>query len=100
MSSRWFTLALVDSDRVFRDPNSSNTQALVNPRFPGRVIPSHQNTLAWILDSSTRLIVVQVDWVKNREGLFEKTNKSFYKLGGGRTRPKANMDINLMELGV
>ena len=89
-----------DSDRVFRDPSNSNTQALVNPRFPGRAIPPQQNTLTGILDSSTRLIVVQVDWIKNSEGSFEKTNKSFYKLGGGRARPKANMDINLMELGM
>jgi hypothetical protein len=43
---------------------------------------------------------VQVDWIKNGEGLFEKTNKSFYKLSAGRARPKTNMDINLMELGV
>jgi hypothetical protein len=41
---------------------------------------------------------VQVDWIKNREGSFEKTNKMFYKLDAGTTMPKNNMTINLMEL--
>jgi hypothetical protein len=50
-------------------------------------------------DISSSLIVVQVDWNENGEGLFEKTDKSFFKLEAGKSSPKANMDINLIELG-
>ena len=47
----------------------------------------------------SELIVVQVDWTDDEEGLYEKTTTRFYKIDQGRKTPKKNMDINLLELG-
>jgi hypothetical protein len=64
------------------------------------VIPQ-QNTPGGVLESlSNSYVVVQVDWIQNEAGTFDKVDKSFYKLDAGKARPKSNMDINLMELGV
>jgi hypothetical protein len=43
--------------------------------------------------------VVQVDWTDDEEGLYEKTTTRFYRTEQGKSGPRKNMDINLLELG-
>lgn len=87
------------SPRVFRDPSNPTVQTVMPSGFPGRVIPQNKTVSNTPADVSSSLIVVQVDWIENEEGLFEKTDKSFFKLEARKSGPKANMDINLIELG-
>jgi hypothetical protein len=45
------------------------------------------------------MIVVQLDWTDDEEGLYEKSAPRFYRLEPGMGGPRKNMDINLLELG-
>lgn len=45
------------------------------------------------------LVVVQVDWIDDDEGFYEKNPPRFYRLEQGAKGPKKHMDINLLELG-
>ncbi|EFQ89709.1 hypothetical protein CFE70_002210 [Pyrenophora teres f. teres 0-1] len=66
---------------VFRDPSVAG----------GR--PSTSNT------TQTPLVIVQVDWTDDEEGLYEKGAARYYRPEQGTNGPKVNMDINLLELG-
>lgn len=48
---------------------------------------------------STSLIVLQVDWIRDNEGVYEKSRPRFFRLEQGAKGPRKNMDINLLELG-
>lgn len=55
------------------------------------------NTTASDLSS---LILLQIDWTyDDDEGLYEKIEPKFYSLEPGKGSAKANIDMNLLELG-
>jgi hypothetical protein len=77
---------------VFRDPNSAPT------RHAGRSsITSYDKEDGFIPPAAS--FVIQVDWIEDDEGQYEKGPPRFYRLEAGKGRPKKNMDINLLELG-
>ncbi|KAH7385604.1 hypothetical protein BKA66DRAFT_583220 [Pyrenochaeta sp. MPI-SDFR-AT-0127] len=45
------------------------------------------------------LLIVQIDWTDDEEGVYEKSAPRFYKLEQGKLGPRKNMDIYLLELG-
>lgn len=45
------------------------------------------------------LFAVRIDWTDDGEDSYDKTETRFYKLDEGKTGPRMNMDINLLELG-
>jgi len=55
--------------------------------------PSASNT------AQVPLVVVQVDWTDDEDGLYEKGVPRYYRPDQGMNGPKVNMDINLLELG-
>jgi hypothetical protein len=84
---------------VFRDPNSSVAPPEAPVRHSGRPAV-HQNATQQVAPPPVHsLFVVQVDWIDDEDGLYEKTEARFYKLEPGKMAPKMNMDINLLELG-
>lgn len=86
---------------VFKDPNAPGIiSAPVRERHPGRPgtqeQPKAQIAKAQPLAS---LIVVQVDWTDDEEGLLEMGQPNYYRLQSGHSGPKENMDLKLLELG-
>ncbi|KAI4686318.1 hypothetical protein J4E81_008670 [Alternaria sp. BMP 2799] len=89
---------------VFTDPSSvvAPPREPVAVRHAGRPKAPPQAPASTTTPSAapqSELIVVQVDWTDDEEGLYEKTTTRFYKIDQGRKTPKKNMDINLLELG-
>ncbi|KAI4604780.1 hypothetical protein J4E80_010936 [Alternaria sp. BMP 0032] len=89
---------------VFTDPSSvvAPPREPVAVRHAGRPKAPPQapaSTTTSSVAPQSELIVVQVDWTDDEEGLYEKTTTRFYKIDQGRKTPKKNMDINLLELG-
>ncbi|UPX10798.1 uncharacterized protein EKO05_0001437 [Ascochyta rabiei] len=84
---------------IFRDPNSSQRQPQPLARNVGRPTPLGQSLPAAGTSIPSSLIIVQVDWTDDGEGLYDKTDSRFYKLEAGKGGAKVNMDINLLELG-
>ena len=83
---------------VFRDPNSDISLPHDTVRSFGKSTPSGQKqTTGSALSPS--LIVIQVDWIGDNEGLYEKSSPRFFRLEQGAKGPRKNMDINLLELG-
>lgn len=85
---------------VFRDPNSSVLQTPAPARHSGRPAAAKQSVPAPnVAAPPIGLIVVQIDWTDDEHGLYEKMDTRFYRLEPGKSVPKINMDINLLELG-
>ncbi|KAI4707774.1 hypothetical protein J4E89_007402 [Alternaria sp. Ai002NY15] len=89
---------------VFTDPSSvvAPPREPVAVRHAGRPKAPPQapaSTTTPSVAPQSELIVVQVDWTDDEEGLYEKTTTRYYKIDQGRKTPKKNMDINLLELG-
>jgi hypothetical protein len=90
---------------VFTDPSSMVAPPPREPvavRHAGRPKAPPQkaaSTTTPLTAPQSSLIVVQVDWTDDEEGLYEKTTTRFYKLEPGFKAPRKNMDINLLELG-
>jgi hypothetical protein len=85
---------------VFSDPTSAAVPACEPVRHSGRPQPFGQkqpNTEN--VAPQVGLIVVQVDWADDEQGKYEKLAKRFYRLEHGKSGPRKNMDINLLELG-
>jgi hypothetical protein len=45
------------------------------------------------------MVVVQIDWTEDEDGMYEKMSPVFYRLKPGNAAPIERMDINLLELG-
>lgn len=86
---------------VFLDPNTSQKQPRPPVRNVGRPAPMQQAPAGAASDITTpsSLIVVQVDWTEDGDGSYDKTGTRFFKLEPGKPGAKANMDLNLLELG-
>lgn len=85
---------------VFRDPNSSIPQPSAPARHSGRPAVLQQKDPALPpAPPPSSLFVVQIDWTDDEEGLYEKSAPQFYRLEPGKSGPKVNVDINLLELG-
>jgi hypothetical protein len=81
---------------LFSDPSTSIEPPGEPIRHSGRPkisVPKHTGTLP------SNMIVVQVDWTDDEEGLYEKNTPRFYRLEEGSEGSKKHMDINLLELG-
>ena len=85
---------------VFRDPTTAIASPHIAIRRSGRPALMRQNPSN---DEKSpppiSLIVVQVDWAEDEDGMYEKIARRFYKLENGKPGPKQNMDIKLLELG-
>ncbi|KAF1943245.1 hypothetical protein EJ02DRAFT_343738 [Clathrospora elynae] len=86
---------------AFQDPNILVLRSQTPARHSGRPVPFVQNSR----DDTPKapagsLIIVQVDWTKDEDGVYEKFETRFYKLAAGHGGAKENMDINLLELGM
>ncbi|KAJ8108105.1 hypothetical protein OPT61_g8405 [Boeremia exigua] len=84
---------------VFRDPNSTQKPPLPPTRNVGRPVPIQQTPRPVSVNPQDSLFVVQVDWVEDDEGSYEKAQPRFYRLQPGNSGPKKNMEVNLLELG-
>ncbi|KAI8941368.1 hypothetical protein NX059_002592 [Plenodomus lindquistii] len=86
---------------VFRDPDSSASKPVAAPvRHAGRPAVGQQPVSgpAAVAPPSS-LFVVQIDWIDDENGEYEKLEPQFYKLAPGKMAPKVNMEIILLELG-
>lgn len=89
---------------IFTDPNSfvappREPVAVHHSGRPKAPLQAPASTTAPPTAPQSDLVVVQVDWTDDEEGLYEKTTTRFYKLEPGFKAPRKNMDINLLELG-
>ena len=86
---------------VFSDPSSAIAPMREPARHSGRppVASGQKPVPNPVAASSPNIIVVQIDWTDDEEGLYEKTSSRFYRLEQGAKVPKKHMDINLLELG-
>lgn len=83
---------------VFRDPNSDIQSPHEMSSYFGKPTPSNQTpTTSSTLPPS--LIVILVDWIRDNDGLYEKSPPRFFRLEQGAKAPLKHMDINLLELG-
>lgn len=83
---------------IFRDPNSSMVQPSKPVRQSGR--PAPQSIAAPVTTFTPRsMLVVQVDWIDDEDGNYEKLDPRFYKLAPGTSALTSHLDINLVELG-
>ncbi|KAJ4986899.1 hypothetical protein SVAN01_07577 [Stagonosporopsis vannaccii] len=83
---------------IFKDPNTK-TQFVPHTNNGTRPIPVQESPPTAAESAQNSLFVVQIDWTDDGEGSYDKTETRFYRLGPGESGPKANMDINLLELG-
>ncbi|KAF1835518.1 hypothetical protein BDW02DRAFT_548101 [Decorospora gaudefroyi] len=107
----YLILGALSSADEFLEPRKSAGYYGFTPRSLKGTRPMYRGT--WVFnDPSTAkqahtenlapqvgLIVVQVEWTDDEEGLYEKTASRFYKLEAGKPGPIKHMDINLLELG-
>jgi hypothetical protein len=77
---------------VLHDPNNPPV------RNPGRPTPNDPSNAAPVAPSHP-MIVVQIDWTEDEDGMYEKMPPMFYRLKPGNGSPIERMDINLLELG-
>ena len=88
---------------VLQDPNSpvtGNKKSSVHSHKSPAINESRSGTVdAAITSSRHSLVVVQIDWTEDEEGVYEKMPPRFYKLKSGRMNPSNRMDIKLLELG-
>jgi hypothetical protein len=86
---------------VFKDLNGATSMPRAPPRHPGRPAPLSQKNSnnENIAPPQTGLFVIQVEWTDDEQGYYEKGTPKFFKLGNGKSAPKKNMDVNLLELG-
>ncbi|KAG9186830.1 hypothetical protein G6011_09938 [Alternaria panax] len=91
---------------VFADPSTATARPpqATATRHSGRPNPFNQASVSTASSTpapavQSSLIVVQVDWTDDEEGLYEKNTTRFYKTEQGRLGPTKSMDINLLELG-
>lgn len=85
---------------VFHDPNARIVNTQVFNRHPGRPGPQKQESNEKTKAAPTySLIVVQIDWTDDEEGVYEKMEPRYFQLRPGHAGPKQNMDIKLLELG-
>jgi hypothetical protein len=104
-----YTPKLLDKTRpifkgtwVFKDPHDVTSMPRAPPpRHSGRPTPlNHKNpNNDNIAPPQTNLFVIQVEWTDDEQGYCEKGTPKFFKLGNGKSAPKKNMDVNLLELG-
>lgn len=83
---------------IFRDPNDIQKEP-PPARNVGRSTPLQQMPPDAESNTPSNLIVVQADWTDDDEGPYEKTATRYYRLEAGKSGPRMNMDINLLELG-
>jgi len=83
---------------VFKDPNAK-MQFFPPTRNGMRPTPVQQTPSTTTGGVQSSLFVVQIDWTDDGEDSYDKTETRFFKLDQGRTGPRLNMDINLLELG-
>lgn len=85
---------------VVKDPNSRIMEKKPAVRNPGRPAPREASTSNNPpKPAPVSLMVVQIDWTEDEEGIYEKMPPRFYRLKPGYPAPKENMRINLLELG-
>jgi hypothetical protein len=86
---------------VFKDPNDATIMPRAPPRHSGRPVPISQKSPNNDNPASHQpgLFVVQIEWTDDEQGCYEKGAPRFYMLGNGKSDPKKNMDVNLLELG-
>jgi len=69
---------------VFQDPN----------------LPSGQQSRSGTQgNQASSNFVVQIDWHKNGDDMYDKDPPRYYRLLPGASAPKTNIDIKLLELG-
>ncbi|KAF2267033.1 hypothetical protein CC78DRAFT_566447 [Lojkania enalia] len=83
------TRPVYHSTWVLHDPN-----APMSKRNRGRL--AHQG-IDQVMNLS--LVVVQVEWTEDEEGVYEKMPARFYKLKHGTAAPVEHLDVKLFELG-
>lgn len=92
------TWVFADPSTVTASPQATAIHHSGRPKpFNQKPVSTADSTPAPKVQSS--LIVVQVDWTDDEEGLYEKTTTRFYRTEQGKSGPRKNMDINLLELG-
>ncbi|KAF2002946.1 hypothetical protein P154DRAFT_487968 [Amniculicola lignicola CBS 123094] len=86
---------------VLHDPDKSHIhRSSTAPRNPGRPTPPPgSNAMQQQKPLELNLIVVQIDWTEDEDGMYEKMAPRFFKLKTGQSGAMAHMDINLLELG-
>jgi hypothetical protein len=86
---------------VLHDPNSPVAQKKKVPvRNPGRPTPNDTRSASVAPNAPPcHMIVVQIDWTEDEDGMYEKMPPVFYRLKPGNAAPIERMDINLLELG-
>ncbi len=68
-------------------------------RNVGRPVPIQQAPKVTTVNPLSSLFVVQIDWTDDGEGSYDKTETKFYKLDPGKSSPRKNMEVNLLDLG-
>ncbi|KAF2637096.1 hypothetical protein P280DRAFT_458889 [Massarina eburnea CBS 473.64] len=77
----------------------------VRPMFRGTWIFRDPNAPRWPKDNKANkkdppsLMVVQIDWTDDEEGMYEKMEPRFFQLKPGHSSPEEHLDIKMLELG-